>query len=126
MFFNQNIFPTFFVSPLRIVGICMTKNDYLKAGLGHFSTRNYALAITAFKSALEIDPDFDLAINALAEVYSKSGLLDNALPLARKLVELNPEDPLAHAALSRIYMQMGMIPEAEKELAISNRLAQNS
>jgi tetratricopeptide (TPR) repeat protein len=103
--------------------INMTKNDYLKQGFTHFAARDYASAEIEFKKALELDPEFDLALNSLCEAYNKQGKLEQALNTAQKLIEITPDDPLAHAALSRIYMQMGMIKEAEDELAISNRLS---
>ena len=93
------------------------------AGLQFFARQDYGSAEKEFTSALELDPDFDLALNALGEVYTRTGELDKALPLAQKLCQLTPDDPMAHAALSRIYMQKGMIREAEEELAISNRLS---
>ena len=101
----------------------MTKNDYLRAGLQFFARQEYKSAETELKKALVLDPDFDLAINALCEVYNRAGDLDQALILAQKLCQLTPDDPMAHAAISRIYMQKGMIPEAEEELAISNNLS---
>ena len=96
------------------------------AGLQSFARQDYGSAEKELKSALDLDPDFDLALNALGEVYNRTGDLDKALPLARRLCELTPDDPMAHAALSRLYMQKGMIPEAEAELAISNQLSMKS
>jgi Tfp pilus assembly protein PilF len=101
----------------------MTKNDHLKEGFRLFAEQQFAQAEKEFVQALELDPEFDLALNALTEVYNRSGNVDKAMKTARKLVSVSPEDPLAHAALSRIYMQKGMIEEAEKELAISNKLS---
>lgn len=101
----------------------MTKNDHLKEGFMFFAAQDFAQAETAFKNALDLDPDFDLALNALAEVYNKTGLIDKALETVKKLISITPDDPLAHAALSRLYMQKGLIEEAEEELAISNKLS---
>jgi len=100
----------------------MTKNEHLNQGFKHFAAGDYESAIKALKAALELDPQFDLALNALAEVYNKKGAIDTAIEYALRLVEINPEDPLAHTALSRLYVQKGMIREAENEMAISNQL----
>ncbi len=104
----------------------MTKNEHLNQGFKSFGAQDFSSAEIAFKKALELDPDFDLALNALCEVYNKSGKLDEALNIAKKLVRVTPRDPVAHAALSRIYMQKGMIQEAEEHLAISNQLSSDS
>ena len=100
----------------------MTKYDYLNSGLKKFASQEYEAASTDFNQAITIDPNFDLAYNALAETHNKLGNLDKAIEIALKYVEISPEDPVAHTALSRLYVQKGMIAEAEKELAISNQL----
>jgi tetratricopeptide (TPR) repeat protein len=101
----------------------MTKNELLNLGFKQYASGHYDDAITTFDQALQIDPDFDLALNAMAEVYNKLGNLDKAIDYAKKLVAVNPEDPIAHTALSRLYVQKGMIREAEEEMAISGKLS---
>ena len=101
----------------------MNKNDYLKEGFKFFAAQDFARAEDAFKNALALDSEFDLALNALTEVYNKTGQIDKALETAGKLIAVSPDDPLAHAALSRLYMQKGMIEKAEEELTISNQLS---
>jgi pentatricopeptide repeat protein len=102
----------------------MTKNEHLNAGLKKFSSENYEDAIEDFKEAIAMDQEFDLAYNALIESYNRLGQIDKAIEVATQLVEITPNDPIVHTALSRLYVQKGMIAEAEKELAISNQLAQ--
>jgi len=101
----------------------MNKNELLNAGLKKFATQDYKGAISDLEKAIELDPEFDLAYNALAESYNKLGEIDKAIELAKRYVEISPKDPVAHTALSRLYVQKGMIAEAEKEMAISNQLA---
>jgi len=101
----------------------MNKNELLNAGLKKFATQDYKGAISDLEKAVELDPEFDLAYNALAESYNKLGEIDKAIELAKRYVEISPKDPVAHTALSRLYVQKGMIAEAEKEMAISNQLA---
>lgn len=101
----------------------MNKNELLNSGLKKFATQDYTKAITDLEKAIELDPEFDLALNALAESYNKLGELDKAIEIAKRYVEISPKDPVAHTALSRLYVQKGMIEEAEKEMAISNQLA---
>ncbi len=101
----------------------MNQNELLNAGLKKFASQDYEGAITDLEKAIEIDPQFDLALNALAESYNKLGDLDRAIQVAKKYVDVSPKDPVAHTALSRLYVQKGMIKEAEEEMAISNQLA---
>jgi tetratricopeptide (TPR) repeat protein len=101
----------------------MTKTELLNAGLKKFAALDFKAAISDLEKAIELDPNFDLAYNALAESYNKLGDLDKAIEIAKKYVEISPKDPVAHTALSRLYVQKGMIEEAEKEMAISNQLA---
>jgi tetratricopeptide (TPR) repeat protein len=111
------------VNWMSVMEINMTKNDHLKEGFKYFGLREFVSAEIEFKKALEIDPEFDLALNSLCEVYNKMGRLDEALQIGKQLVQITPNDPLAHAVLSRLYMQKGMIKEAEDELAVSNQLS---
>jgi len=101
----------------------MTKNDLLNSGLKKFAEQDYQGAISDFNNAIDLDPEFDLAYNALAESYNKIGELDKAIEIAKRYINISPNDPVAHAALSRLYVQKGMIAEAEEEMAKSNQLA---
>ena len=101
----------------------MNKTELLNSSLKKFIAQDYQGAISDLNKAIELDPEFDLAYNALAESYNKLGELDKAIGFAKRYVEINPKDPVAHTALSRLYVQKGMISEAEEEMAISNQLA---
>ena len=100
----------------------MNKNELLNSGLKKFASQDFQGAISDLAKAIKLDPNFDLAYNALAESYNKLGELDKAIEYAKKYVEISPKDPVAHTALSRLYVQKGMIAEAEQEMAISNQL----
>jgi tetratricopeptide (TPR) repeat protein len=104
----------------------MDKNKLLQQGFAHFSAKNYDDAVAAFEAAIELDNEFDLAFNALAESYNRLGRLDDAIRIAEKLVQLQPDDSMSHTALSRLYVQKGLIEKAEHELALSNLLAQKN
>ena len=102
----------------------MTKNEHLNQGFKHFSSEEYDKAIECFEEAINLDPKFDTAYNALAEALNKSGKLDEAIEAAKTMVEISPNDPFSHTALSRLYVQKGLIEDAEREMAISHELAQ--
>lgn len=99
------------------------KNKYLNDGFKFFAEQKYQQTVDQFNKALELDSEFELAINALAETYNRMGDVDKAIVMAKKFIQINPNDPLAHTALSRLFVQKGMIAEAEKEMAISNQLS---
>jgi tetratricopeptide (TPR) repeat protein len=101
----------------------MNKTELLNSGLKKFAEEDYQGAISDLDQAIALDPEFDLAYNALAESYNKLGDLDKAIAIAKKYIEISPKDPVAHTALSRLYVQKGMIEEAEAEMALSNQLA---
>jgi tetratricopeptide (TPR) repeat protein len=101
----------------------MTKYDYLNSGLRNFAAQEYLAAIADLNKAIELDAEFDLAYNALAESYNKLGDVDKAVEIALHYIKISPDDPVAHTALSRLYVQKGMIAEAEAEMAISHQLA---
>ncbi len=102
----------------------MTKQEHLTEGFQFFAQHKYEEAEACFRAALELDDRFEAAYSALSETLNRKGDIDGAILLVRKWIEINKHDPLAHTALSRLYVQKGMIEEAEKEMAISNFLAQ--
>lgn len=58
--------------------------------------------IDLFQSALELDPDDDIALFGLGKIYADQQKFDLALPLLQKLVELQPNYSAAWAQLSRV------------------------
>ncbi|HID40051.1 MAG TPA: tetratricopeptide repeat protein [Calditrichaeota bacterium] len=101
----------------------MNRQDILNKGFQRFAERDYERAIVLFRKVLEIDEQFEAAYSALSEALNRMGKIDEAIPVVKKWLDINPNDPLAHTTLSRLYVQKGMIAEAEREMAISMRLA---
>jgi len=104
----------------------MNKQEFLNKGFQYFAQRDYERAIIFFEKALEEDNSFEAAYSALSESLNRMGKIDAAIPIVQKWIEVNKHDPIAHTALSRLYVQKGMIEEAEKEMAISNFLSNQS
>jgi len=94
-----------------------------KEGFAHFVKQEHDQAIARYREALEADPAYALAWNALAMALQRKGDLDAALEAGRKAVELEPDDPLGYTNLSIFYQQKGMIEEAEDAKAQATRLA---
>ena len=96
------------------------------------------VAITAYQSVLEMDPDrFDLYQKLgdlylrkgeteaacrkyleIGDIYFKNKLIKKAAPIYLKVVELDPENVDAHAALAEIQAKSGNESEAKKELLL--------
>ena len=74
------------INRIRMNGIIMNKNELLNSGLKKFATQDYTGAISDLEKAVELDPKYDLALNALAESFNKLGELDKAIEIAKKYV----------------------------------------
>ena len=91
--------------------------EHYKAGLKLFGENKHAEAIAEYKRALELSPDWEDALHALAMAYMGAGQFDDAIATGKRILELNPEDAFAHTSLSMFYQRKGMIDEAEAESA---------
>jgi len=66
---------------------------------------DYALAATAYKQALKLDPDRVEIKQALAQDLLLSNQLDEALGLYQEIVKANPQDAQSYLRMSQIYRQ---------------------
>jgi folate-binding protein YgfZ len=76
-------------------------------------------AVSLLREALDLDPKFEDAYEALGVILHKRGQIDEAINLMKRLVELNPDSVMAHTNLSVFYVEKGLKDEAEEEKAIS-------
>jgi len=97
--------------------------DLYKEGFALFAQKDLDGAIAKYEEALEADPAFALAWNALAMAHSRKGEVDEALAAGRKAVELEPDEALGYTNLSIFYQQKGLIAEAEDAKARAMQLA---
>ena len=93
-----------------------------KSGVTKFTRQDYTAALDALRRAVEIDPDFGDAHQAIAHVCEKLERFDDALDAAKKAVACNPEDALSYTTLSICFQRKGMIPEAEAAMAQAAQL----
>ena len=98
------------------------KIELYKNGMMQFAQQDFAGAIGTLTRALEVDPSYADAYQAMAHCHEKLGDLDAALACAKQAVEHNPDDFLAHTSLSIFYQRKGMIAEAESEKALADQL----
>ena len=89
------------------------KKTHYMDGMRLYGESKHAEAIESFRLALEADPDFTDAMQALSMAQMNAGELEAALETSKALCELTPEDPLAFTGLSMIYQRMERIDDAE-------------
>ena len=89
------------------------KIELYKDGMRLYGEGKHDEAIAAFRGALEADPDFTDAMQALAMAQMNAGALEDARVTAEALCERTPEDPLAFTSLSMIYQRLDRIDDAE-------------
>jgi arylsulfatase A-like enzyme/Flp pilus assembly protein TadD len=90
--------------------------------------QRYTDAIASFAKALELKPDYDLAVFNLANMYRRMGNDDAALAGFERYLEIDPTDPYVHYQIGEIYLDRGDTPRAEqqftKALALDPGVAQ--
>lgn len=97
-----------------------------------FTKESNAEAQRLFRRAIELDPDFGAAYARLSyamvisaiyfEADQNSGLLDEALRLAKQATRLDDRDAVSHFALGRTYLAMGEYERSVGELEAAIRL----
>lgn len=101
----------------------MTAKEGYMAGLGKLGSGDLDGAIAHFQAAVEVDDTFFMGHLGWAQALDRQGKVDAAIEQVKLAIVLAPDEALAHTSLSRLYQQKGMIPEAEEEMAISQRLS---
>jgi Flp pilus assembly protein TadD len=91
-----------------------TKEDLFDVAVDHVADGDLEAAVTAYREALAIDPDYADAWEGLSMALADVGRFDEAIVAAARVVELNPEDQLPYTNLSRIYQRAGDVPKAEE------------
>lgn len=96
---------------------------YLRGMLLKIKARN-SESIASFRAALAADSGFLRARYQLATVLNEEGGWQEAAALLRTVLAAEPEHPNAHYLLSTALRALERPQEAEKELQIHNRIAQ--
>ena len=106
--------------PNVIDGWFMLGNEFFKAA-------NYPEAIKQFRRALELKPDYDLAIINMANSYRRMGQDDAALAGYEHYVTVDPKNAYVRYQIGEIYLDRKELERADAEfaqaLAIDPKLA---
>ncbi len=81
-------------------------------GYAYFKKGDYAKAESYYKQALEIEPNYPLALQGLARIYMKTGRPAKAAVYLRRLVKLAPKHPGFHLLLAKALHRAGNLKEA--------------
>lgn len=76
---------------------------YNKIGIDYYVNKNFEKAVTYFKKAVELDPNYPQAQNNLANVLYKQGKYTQAIQLLENLIAKNPGYTDSYINLALIY-----------------------
>lgn len=88
------------------------KEQLLIEGLKHYKREEYDLAITKFKTTVEIFPDFKEAHSILGNAYFRLRHFDAAFLAYDRVLQLDPNDTTAHENLGVIFANQSKFDKA--------------
>lgn len=91
-------------------------DEWLTKGNTAYEAKNYDEAITCYKKATELDPEFASAYYNLGIIYTAKGMLDEAVSAYKKVLTIKPDYYVARNNLATAYIKIGMFDEAITEL----------
>jgi tetratricopeptide (TPR) repeat protein len=91
-----------------------TKEDLFDQAVDGVSEGDLERAVTLYRAALQIDPDYADAWEGLSMALADQEQWPDAIHAAHRVVELVPDDQLSYTNLSRIYQRAGDVPKAEE------------
>ncbi|WP_420572529.1 tetratricopeptide repeat protein [Kordia sp.] len=103
-----------------------TFNDWVFIGLSAYKKIDLKKSIEAFKKAIELSPNSEIAWKHLGTVYDKNQQIEKAIFAYNKVIELNPNNDVAYNNLAIEYVSLSKFPEAEKNFLKAIRLNPNN
>jgi tetratricopeptide (TPR) repeat protein len=95
---------------------------HFNLGNYYFGQQDFPQAITHYKRATELAPDYSTAFNILGYAYRQNGAYSDAENAFKKYIELIPNDPNPYDSYAELLLKMGRFDEAitqyNKALAI--------
>jgi TolB-like protein/Flp pilus assembly protein TadD len=87
---------------------------HVALGLFHYyGFREYEQALTEFQRALELRPNYSLALQFIAFVHRRQGKWDRTLDELKKSIDQDPRDPYVQGGLAETYVFLRKWKEAE-------------
>jgi cytochrome c-type biogenesis protein CcmH/NrfG len=97
----------------------------VQAGLWLIHQGEYAPAVEFLKRALEVDPNFAVALNVMGYDLAAMHRYDKAIPYLKRYAELEPNEPNPHDSLGEILQKAGRLEESLAEYREALRLEPN-
>jgi Flp pilus assembly protein TadD len=91
----------------------MTAEEYFDDANGQLAVGELAEAANGYRKAVELQPDFFDAWQALCMALVKLGDFPAAIEAGKQALALKPNDQIAYTSLSIAYARNGQIKEAE-------------
>ena len=86
--------------------------SHYNLGLACYHDGKTGQAITAYQTAIQLEPNFADAYGGLGIIYWRSGDIDVAIRHCQKAIKIAPENIEFHKNLTQIYWQKGMYDRA--------------
>lgn len=83
-------------------------------------------AISSYESALDLDPNSESALFALAKIYSARSERAAALSCYKRLLTIDPKNTTYHTQLGNLYLELELPGKALSAYETANELAQGS
>ncbi|HEY1628412.1 MAG TPA: tetratricopeptide repeat protein [Tepidisphaeraceae bacterium] len=99
---------------------------HLRIGNAHLKQKQLEMAIASYQKAIEINPDFVLALAALSVAYRLSGKLDEAIAAAQQAINLKSDFAQAHTNLATALHSARKWEQATAEFEVSLAIDPNN
>jgi tetratricopeptide (TPR) repeat protein len=104
---TQEELPTLAASQALEVAVIRTAHTWHNEGIEHFKHRRLPEAIYCYERALELKPDFALALNSKGFLLEEEGSHVQALACFREAVRIAPELAMARLNLGMLQLKLG-------------------
>ncbi len=89
-----------------------TAREQYEKGVSSLSDKKTEIGIQSLKQAIEIFPDYFLALELLGTEYVKGGMYDNAVPILSRAIQVNPDASKSLYALGVAHLKTNRSAEA--------------
>ena len=73
-------------------------------GLTYLNLSDNKEALNSFNQAVDIQPEYTLSLNSLAEVLHLNGKTNEAIEIFKKIIKIKPDFDKAYFNLANIYL----------------------
>ncbi len=87
------------------------KEAYMRLAY-YYQTRDYMKELRVLEQALEIDPNYESAINELGYTHMRMNNYEKAIDCFRKYAAIKPEDPNPIDSIGELYFRIGKLDES--------------